>query len=210
MEQHSKGYNALLALQITLFLLGRLLDDLSWYDVGVENEVNVFEGVGIACMTICIFLQIIRKRRVHSIMKVLFFHSQLKFFIAWALEITIVILFFNVFKCKHTLPESELAYFYVDYNGCVLNATQLILTVFNYSMLCNTKADRAEFMVYEVILFGEIIYNGKLMLLFINNLEGHAKEESILLISVVIANQVLIMDLLFRAAYEDKEREEER
>lgn len=43
-------------------------------------------------------------------------------------------------------------------------------------------------------------------MLFINNLEGHEKEESILLISLLIANQVLIMDLIFRAAYEDKER----
>lgn len=32
---------------------------------------------------------------------------------------------------------------------------------------------------------------------------------AIIFISLVIANQVLIMDLIFRAAYEDKEREEE-
>jgi hypothetical protein len=33
---------------------------------------------------------------------------------------------------------------------------------------------------------------------------------AIIFISLVIANQVLIMDLIFRAAYEDKEREEEK
>jgi hypothetical protein len=45
-------------------------------------------------------------------------------------------------------------------------------------------------------------------MLFINNLEGTVKDESILLISLMIANQILIMDLIFRAAYEDREREE--
>ncbi len=83
----------------------------------------------------------------------------------------------------------------------MLNSVQLLLTVLNFSLLCNTKADRWEFLVYEMVLAGEIIYNGHLMLLFINHLEGHAKEESILLVSIVIANQILMMDLLFRAAY---------
>ena len=32
----------LLILQICLFLLGRVLDDMTWYDVGVAEEVNVF------------------------------------------------------------------------------------------------------------------------------------------------------------------------
>jgi hypothetical protein len=48
------------------------------------------------------------------------------------------------------------------------------------------------------------------MILFINNLDAKPKDYSILLISLVIANQVLIMDLMFRAAYEDREREEEK
>lgn len=34
--------NGLLFLQLALFILGRLLDDLSWYDIGVANEVIVF------------------------------------------------------------------------------------------------------------------------------------------------------------------------
>jgi hypothetical protein len=59
------------------------------------------------------------------------------------------------------------------------------------------------------VLFGEVVYNGHLFLLFINNLEGTEKDYSILLISLVISNQILIMDLIFRAAYEDREREEE-
>lgn len=59
-------------------------------------------------------------------------------------------------------------------------------------------------------MFGELIYNANLILVFISSLEHTAKDESILLISLMIANQVLIMDLIFRAAYEDREREEEK
>ena len=32
----------LLLPQILIYLLGRLLDDLSWHDVGVKNEVEIF------------------------------------------------------------------------------------------------------------------------------------------------------------------------
>jgi hypothetical protein len=40
--------------------------------------------------------------------------------------------------------------------------------------------------------------------MFVNNLEAKPKDYSILLVSIAIANQILIMDLIFRAAYEDK------
>lgn len=195
----------LLILQICLFMLGRILDDISWYDVGVPNEVNAFEGVGVAGMTLCTVIQIIRKHKEKEIFKIFFFKSQLKFMIPWALIITACLLFFNIFGCTPVLPDTS--YFYVDYTGCCINVTQIILTNLNYSLVCNTKAHMAEFVAYEVILFGEIIYNGTLLILFVNNLEGHSKDLSILLISIIITNQILIMDLLFRAAFEDKERE---
>lgn len=51
-------------LQILLFLLARLLDDMSWYDVGVKDEVNVFEGVSVASIFFCILIQMFRKRRI--------------------------------------------------------------------------------------------------------------------------------------------------
>ena len=51
---------------------------------------------------------------------------------------------------------------------------------------------------------------GNLILTFISNLAEKPKDYSILLVSIIIANQVLIMDLIFRAAYEDREREEEK
>ena len=53
-------------------------------------------------------------------------------------------------------------------------------------------------------MFGELIYSANLILVFISSLEHTAKDESILLVSLMIANQVLIMDLIFRAAYEDR------
>ena len=62
----------------------------------------------------------------------------------------------------------------------------------------------AELIVYQMFLSAEIIYNGKLLILFINNLEEKPKDYSILYISLVIANQILVMDLMFRAAYEDR------
>jgi hypothetical protein len=85
-----------------------------------------------------------------------------------------------------------------------------MLSNLNCSLICNTKAEKPELILYEAILFAEIIYNAHLILLFISSLENQPKDESILLISLVIANQVLIMDLIFRAAYEDREREEEK
>jgi hypothetical protein len=85
----------------------------------------------------------------------------------------------------------------------------MLLTNLNYSLICNTKAHLAELILFEAVLFGEIIYNGNLFLMFINGLEGKPKDYCILLISLVIANNTLIMDLIFRAGFEDREREEE-
>lgn len=50
-----------------------------------------------------------------------------------------------------------------------------MLSVVNYSLICNTKADRSEFFMYQFILFGEIIYDGHLLLYFVNHLEGSSK-----------------------------------
>jgi hypothetical protein len=55
------------------------------------------------------------------------------------------------------------------------------------------------------VTFGEIIFDGHLLLRSVNNLEHTSKEYAILLLSIIIANQVLIMDLIFRAAYEERE-----
>ena len=96
----------LLILQLALFLLGRILDDISWYDVGVPHEVEVFEGIGLAAMTICVGIQILRKHELEGMWKILFYRSQLKFIISWSLIITICILFFNIFGCQHELPET--------------------------------------------------------------------------------------------------------
>lgn len=157
-------------------------------------------------MAICAIIQILRKKHIDGWWMILFVRSQFKFLISWALITTICYLFFNIFGCERELPETELVYFYIAFEGCSLNVTQLLLTNLNYSLICNTKAHRAELTIYELVLFGEIIYNGKLLVLFVNNLESKPKDYAILLISIIIANQILMMDLIFRAAYEDRER----
>lgn len=130
----------LLLVQLGLFLLGRLLDDMSWYDVGIDLEVIKFEGVALAAMVIAAVIKLVRKWEIEGIMRILFWRSQLKFLIPWSLTILIVVLFFSIFGCTH---EVEPDYFFVQYDGCCLNATQLLLTNLNYSLVCNTKANPA-------------------------------------------------------------------
>lgn len=60
-----------------------------------------------------------------------------------------------------------------------------------------------------MVLFGEIIYNGSLLVKYVNTLEGKSKDLSILYLSLMIANQMLMMDLIFRGAYEERVQEEE-
>ncbi len=139
---------ALQGLQIGMFLTGRILDDLTWYDVGVPNEVDVFEGISVVLMILCVLIQIYRKHTVAGMWKILFVRSQFKFIIVWALTITISILFFNIFGCQRHLPPDEESYFYINYVGCCLNVTQIFLTILNYSLICNTRAERGELIVY--------------------------------------------------------------
>ena len=121
-------------------------------------------------MSICAIIQILRKKHIDGWWMILFVRSQFKFLISWSLIITICYLFFNIFGCQSELPESDLVYFYITLEGCALNITQLVLTNLNYSLICNTKAHTAELCIYELVLFAEIIYNGKLLVLFVNNL----------------------------------------
>ena len=92
---------ALLVLQLTLFLVSRVLDDLSWHDVGVHDETKVFESVAIAGLTLCMAILLYRKRKIDGIWWILFLRSQMAFFIPYALQITVVILFFTIFGCQH-------------------------------------------------------------------------------------------------------------
>jgi hypothetical protein len=89
----------------------------------------------------------------------------------------------------------------MDYAGCCLYSVVILLTNLNYSVLCNIKGDIALLIFYEVILFGEIIYNGMLLVRFIDQLTHYPKDFSILFISISIAWQMLVMDLLFRGVY---------
>jgi hypothetical protein len=58
----------------------------------------------------------------------------------------------------------------------------------------------AEIIVYEIVLFAEIIFNGHLLMEFVHSLDDRAKEISILLVSIILANIILIMDLMYRGA----------
>lgn len=91
----------LLVLQLALFLVSRVLDDLSWHDVGVHDETKVFESVAIVGLTLCMVILLYRKRNIDGIWWILFLRSQIAFFIPYALQITIVILFFTIFGCQH-------------------------------------------------------------------------------------------------------------
>lgn len=57
-------------------------------------------------------------------------------------------------------------------------------------------------------LFAEIIYSGFLLITFINGMKEKSKDYCILFISIFIAWQMLVMDLIFRASFEDKLHEE--
>jgi len=79
----------------------------------------------------------------------------------------------------------------------------------NYSFGCNQETHYAEIIVYEVTLFAEIVYNSILLVYFLSNLTGHDKDFSILLIAIMVANQILIMDFIFRAAYQKSKKQKE-
>lgn len=84
----------------------------------------------------------------------------------------------------------------------------ITLTNLNYSLLCNVKGDLPVVVVCEIALFAEILYNGTLLIKLIGQLEGQPKDYSILFISIFIAWQMLVMDLLFRGVFEEREKQE--
>lgn len=91
----------LLVLQLAMFFVSRLLDDLSWHDVGVVEETKIFESVATVCLILCMGILLYRKRNIDGIWWILFLRSQIAFFIPYALQITVVILFFTIFGCQH-------------------------------------------------------------------------------------------------------------
>jgi hypothetical protein len=95
----------------------------------------------------------------------------------------------------------------MEYKGCVLYSLTLLLTNLNYSLICNTRGDLPLLVTFLIVLFAEIIYNGTLLISFINNLQEKPKDYSILFVSIFIAWEVLVMDLIFRGAYEEKEKD---
>lgn len=95
----------------------------------------------------------------------------------------------------------------MDYKGCALYCTVLLVNNLNYSLICNTRGDFPLLVLFTICLFAEIIYSGTLLITLINNLKDEPKDYSILFVSIQIACGALVMDLLFRYAYEEKEKE---
>jgi hypothetical protein len=93
-------------------------------------------------MTLCVAMQILRKCELDGWWKLLLIRSQLKFVISWSLLATIMLLFFHIFGCQQTLPDNA-NILSLTTHDCALNATQIILTNLNFSLICNTKAHRA-------------------------------------------------------------------
>jgi len=90
----------LLAFQLTLFLIARILDDVSWYPADIYDEQNTCEIIAITFLSAAVVVNFIRKWQIDGILKILLYRSQIKFLIPWSLEILIVILFFNTFSCS--------------------------------------------------------------------------------------------------------------
>jgi len=132
--------------------------------------------------------------------------SQINFLIPWSLEALIIYLSFHTFGCTSDPSDSIL---HLSYESCCIIATQLMLINLNYSFGCNQETHYAEIIVYEVTLFAEIVYNSILLVYFLSNLTGHDKDFSILLIAIMVANQILIMDFIFRAAYQKSKKQKE-
>ena len=58
----------------------------------------------------------------------------------------------------------------MSYGSCWINTTIIMLSNFNFSLICNTKARKSELFVYEAILCAEVIFNAHLIILFIGSL----------------------------------------
>jgi hypothetical protein len=122
---------------MTLYLLGRLCDDMSWYQFsGLSAEG--FQGISVGCLGASAVLIIILRLNEEGGLKIVLHHSQMKFIIPWALVITLSILVFQIFACYHELPE-EVSFIDMEYKGCILYSLTLLLTNLNYSLICNTR-----------------------------------------------------------------------
>lgn len=195
-------HHVIVGITMALFTLGRICDDMSWYKFNGLSEIG-FESIALGTITVSAILIIIRRTREQNGFKELFLHSQMRFTIPWALVILESIFVFNIFDCYHDQPEHQFA---MTYTGCCLYTVVLLLTNLNYSLMCNVSGDIPLLIVFESILFAQIVYNGTLLIKFVNNLTEKPKDYSILFVSILIAWQILVMDLIFRTAYEERQK----
>jgi hypothetical protein len=190
---------------IALYLMGRLCDDMDWYTFDISSPK--LEGISIAGLAACVIIMAVTRLLEPHGWKVIFFESQVKFVIPWALIILECVLTFSIFGCAN--DDRALEGQDMTYQGCIEYSIVLLLTNLIYSFACNGKTELAFLIAFETVLLAEIIYSGTLLIMFINNLKDKAKDYSILFISIIITWQILVMDLIFRAAYLDRIKEED-
>lgn len=88
----------LITLSILCYLLGRISDNMNWYEwPGIANDP--FEGLAVAALGTSALLIIILRARHEGGLHILFVQSQMKFIIPWGLVVLICILDFQIFGC---------------------------------------------------------------------------------------------------------------
>lgn len=192
-------------ISLVFYLLGRLCDDMSWHQFSGLSSTG-FQGISMASLAASAIITIILRLSEEDGHKIIFFRSQVKFIIPWALVITESILVFRIFGCFNEIP-ADASFVDMEYNGCVLYVLTMLLTNLNYSLICNDRGHIISLIVFMMVLFGEIVYSGILLVTFIEHLENKPKDYSILFVSIMIAWQIHVMDLMFRCAYEEKEKD---
>ena len=159
-------YCLMIIATLVFYLLGRLCDDMSWYQFSGLSGTG-FQALAMSGMAVSVILIITLRLTEEGGIKVIFVHSQIKFIIPWALVITESVLVFQIFACYHEVPV-ETNFIEMDNNGCILYSITLLLNNLNYSLICNHRGDIPLLVVFMIVLFAEIIYNGTLLITFIN------------------------------------------
>lgn len=155
--------NILITASILCYLLGRISDDMNWYDwSGISSDA--FEGLAVAGLGASALLIAILRARQEGGLHILFVQSQMKFIVPWGLVVLICILDFQIFGC-HSDSGSGGG---VSKNGCILYCVGILLTNFIYSSICYKTGELPFLVAYEMVMFAEIVYYGNLLLKFID------------------------------------------
>lgn len=85
---------------LVCYLLGRLCDDMSWHQFSGLSGTG-FQAIAVGGLAASAILITILRLREENGYRVIFFQSQMKFLIPWALVITESVLVFQILACYH-------------------------------------------------------------------------------------------------------------